>query len=174
MVMVSMDKQLVFQHQLTQKKTVPAVRNSKNSLESSSLIWMSCGSMCIDVSPKGTFNIRQLCTRLSLCIKSMCASLFKLNESTYLAPPLNQLNTYQHCPRPRSQDNVPYNNTQLREMAHGIRGKIRKINQKHANTPDSTPTKFLDLIIKIVERVKSRVQHSFLEIAYLNIFEIIL
>ena len=52
---------------------------------------------------------------------------------------------------------MPYNNTQLREMAHGIRGKIRKINQKHANTPDSTPAKFLDLIIKIVERVKSRV-----------------
>ena len=52
--------------------------------------------------------------------------------------------------RPRSQDNMPYNNVQLKEMASGIRGKIRKINQKEGNTPE----KFLELINEIGERVK--------------------
>ena len=47
-------------------------------------------------------------------------------------------------------DNQPYNDCQLKEIASGIRGKIRKINQREGKTPD----KFLGLIDKIVERIK--------------------
>ena len=47
-------------------------------------------------------------------------------------------------------DNQPYNDCQLKEIASGIRGKIRKINQREGKTPD----KFLSLIDKIVERIK--------------------